>query len=148
MRIRSGRLEDADTIAECQSQMALETEGLRLDRATVSAGVRAVFDDPTKGHYWLAEVDGQVAGCLLIVPEWSDWRNGTVWWIHSLYVREQFRRRGVFSGLFAHLKRLVEADDSLIGLRLYVAKHNVPAHKTYESLGMNADDYDLYEWLK
>ena len=134
-------------MARFQVEMAMETEGLRLDEETVRRGVRAVFENPHKGKYWVAEADGRVVASLLVVPEWSDWRNGTVWWIHSLYVREEFRRRGVFRALFENLRRLVQADDSLMGLRLYVAGENEAATKTYESLGMDGDHYRLYEWM-
>jgi len=147
VHIRSGSPADAETIAEFQLRMARETEGLALDEATVSRGVRAVFDDPARGRYWLAEIDGQVAACLLTVPEWSDWRNGTVLWIHSLYVRPEFRKRGVFRGLYEHLRGLVEADEALKGLRLYVETSNVSARKAYEAMGLDCEHYRMYEWL-
>lgn len=128
--------------------MAHETENLTLDEHTVAAGVRTVLDDSARGRYWMAELDGQLVGCLLALPEWSDWRNGTVLWIHSVYVRPEFRRRGVFRALYRHLARIVERDASLKGLRLYVDKGNLAARKTYEALGMDGEHYQLYEWLK
>jgi GNAT superfamily N-acetyltransferase len=148
VRIRQGVPADAETIAGFQVRLALETEGLRLDPQTVLAGVRAVFDDPTKGRYWVAEADGRLAACLLTVPEWSDWRNGTVLWIHSLYVREEFRRRGLFRRLYEHLRGMVLGDPSLKGLRLYVARENARAIRTYEAVGMDGERYRTYEWLK
>jgi GNAT superfamily N-acetyltransferase len=146
--VRRAREAEAEAIAGFQIAMALETEGLELDPQTVRAGVRAVFDDPSRGSYWVAEEGGEVVAGLLVVPEWSDWRNGTVWWIHSLYVRPQFRRRGVFRTLFEHLRGLVEADDSLKGLRLYVERNNAAACHTYEAMGMDGEHYRLYEWMK
>lgn len=146
--IRPGLLFDIQTIADYQVKMAWETEQLKLDPPTVELGVAAVFDDPSKGKYWLAEVDGEVAGCLLTVPEWSDWRNGTVLWIHSVYVKPEFRKHGVFRKLYSHLKTMVETSKDLRGLRLYVEKTNGPAQKVYESLGMSGEHYHLYEWLK
>ena len=148
MHVRLGRLEDADTIVCFQAAMARETEGIRLDEATVSAGVRAVFADPRNGRYWVAEAGGEVVGSLLVTPEWSDWRNGTVWWIQSLYVRPEHRRGGVFRALNEHLRALVEADDGLLGIRLYVATGNAAAQSAYEAMGMDGEHYRLYEWLK
>ena len=89
IHVRPGEARDIERIVEFQLRLARETEDVRLDRATVTLGVRAVIEDPAKGRYWLAEEDGEVAGCLLTLPEWSDWRNGTVLWIHSLYVRPE-----------------------------------------------------------
>ena len=91
-------------LADCQVRMAAETESLALDPPTVALGVAGVFDDPHRGRYFIAEIDGRPAGCLLTVPEWSDWRNGTVLWIHSVYVHPEHRRRGLFSALYAHLR--------------------------------------------
>lgn len=146
--IRPGLLFDIPVIAESQVKMALETENLKLDPATVDKGVSAIFDDPSKGKYWLAEVDGSVVGCLLTVPEWSDWRNGTVLWIHSVYVHPDFRKQGIYKKLYQHLKQMVEESPELRGLRLYVDKGNVKAQKVYEALGMSGEHYHLYEWLK
>jgi GNAT superfamily N-acetyltransferase len=129
--------------------MAFETEnGLKLDPPTVQLGVTAVMDDPSKGKYWLAEVDGKVVGCLLTVPEWSDWRNGTVLWIHSVYVHPDFRKHGVFKALYHHLKDMVSTSPDLRGLRLYVDKTNTRAQAVYKSLGMNDEHYSLFEWMK
>lgn len=148
IKIRPGLLFDIPVIAEFQCKMAFETESMKLDPPTVDKGVSAVFDDPSKGKYWLAEADGQVVGCLLTVPEWSDWRNGTVLWIHSVYVRPDFRKNGVYRKLYSHLKNMVEESKDLRGLRLYVDKSNANAQKVYEALGMSGEHYHLYEWLK
>jgi ribosomal protein S18 acetylase RimI-like enzyme len=146
--IRPGLLFDIETISDFQIRMAFETETLKLDHATVIKGVSAVFDDPSKGKYWIAESDGHVVGCLLTIPEWSDWRNGTVLWIHSVYVLEKFRQLGIFKKLYLHLKEMVEESSDLRGLRLYVDKSNLKAQRVYESLGMSGEHYHLFEWLK
>lgn len=146
--IRPGLLFDIDIIADFQVKMAWETEELKLNSTTVGKGVTAIFDDPAKGKYWLAEKQGEVIGCLLTVPEWSDWRNGTVLWIHSVYVKPENRKSGVYKKLYQHLKQMVEEASDLRGLRLYVDKSNMNAQKVYETLGMSGEHYHLYEWLK
>jgi len=148
IHVRPAARHDHATIVAFQCRMAHETENLTLDESAVETGVRTVLDDPARGRYWVADLGGQVIGCLLTLPEWSDWRNGTVLWIHSVYVRPEFRRRGVFRALYRHVAGIVEADDSLKGLRLYVDRRNLAARKTYEALGMDGEHYQLYEWLK
>jgi hypothetical protein len=69
IQIRRAAPEDAETIAEFQLRMAMETEDLSLDRDTVHAGVRAVLNDPRKGRYYVADADGEVVGSLLVTPE-------------------------------------------------------------------------------
>jgi GNAT superfamily N-acetyltransferase len=94
-RIRPARPEDVDLIVRFNRAMARETEGRDLEEATIAAGVEALLADPSKGRYFLAERRAEVAGQLMVTPEWSDWRNGPVWWIQSVYVAPAHRRRGV-----------------------------------------------------
>jgi GNAT superfamily N-acetyltransferase len=146
--IRAGQVKDIEAIVETQVKMAYETEGLALERDTVIKGVQAIFGNPNKGQYYVAEEDGRLVGVLLTIPEWSEWRNGCVLWIHSLYVLKEFRRKGIFKKLYQFLREKVENSSELAGLRLYVDKTNVNAQKVYEKLGMNRDHYLMYEWFK
>ena len=148
VKIRKANLSDSERIVELQLRMAKETEGLDLNRDVVSKGVCGVFQEPSRGTYWVVEEKGEVLGVLLAIPEWSDWRNGTVLWIHSLYVVPEARGRGVFKKLYLNLKEQVEKSPELVGLRLYVDKKNKSAKQIYEKLGMSKDHYELYEWLK
>ena len=145
---RPARREDARAIAGFQIAMARETEGLELDPATCALGVRAVFDDPSKGRYFVASVAGEPAASLLITYEWSDWRNGVVWWIQSVFVTPEARGRKVFSGLYAFIADLARADEGVRGLRLYVENKNISAQKVYAALGMSGDHYSVFERMK
>ena len=147
MKIRPGLFYDIDQLAALQVQMAWETEEFRLDLETVKKGVQAVIDDPSKGRYWIMENEGEIAGCLLTVPEWSDWRNGTVIWIHSVYTLPKYRGRGVYKALYEHIQTQVKNDASFKGIRLYVDKRNKSAQEVYEKLGMNGEHYTLFEWM-
>ena len=77
-----------------------------------------------------------------------DWRNGVVWWIQSVYVIPEFRRRGVYAGLYQHEKAMVEAEPSIRGIRLYVDNRNKPAQEVYARLGMEGEHYRVFEWMK
>lgn len=145
---RPARSTDATVIAEFQLAMALETESLTLDRETCQRGVAAVFEFPAHGHYFVAERDGEVIGSLLITHEWSDWRNGLVWWIQSVYVVPAARGKGVFTGLYAYVRQLAAAEPTVRGLRLYADRRNKAAHEVYTRLGMNGDHYQVFEWMK
>jgi ribosomal protein S18 acetylase RimI-like enzyme len=155
LRIRPGGTNEGDAaaIVDFQLRMARETEGLELDRATVVRGVAAVLADPSKGSYWVAEWEAEnlpdrIVGSLLTTFEWSDWRDGTVLWIQSVYVLPEERGRGVYRALYEHLRRRVENDPALKGIRLYVDKRNAAAQGVYERLGMSREHYELFEWMK
>ena len=148
MLVRKAKSEDLNSILEFQLAMAKETEGIDLERSTVEKGVAAVLNDSSKGNYYVAEKNGKIIGSLLTTFEWSDWRNGTVLWIQSVYVIPEFRRKGVYSQLYAHVKNLVQENSDLKGIRLYADKTNEGAHKVYQKLGMSPDHYVTFEWLK
>jgi len=139
---------DAETILQFQIAMAMETEGVTLQREITEAGVAAVFADPSKGRYFVAEEDGRVLASLMITYEWSDWRNGTVWWIQSVYVAPEARRRRVYAGLYEHVKAMVDAVPAIRGIRLYVDNRNQPAQEVYSRLGMEGEHYRVFEWMK
>lgn len=148
MLVRKAKSEDLNSILEFQLAMAKETEGIDLEYKIVKKGVAAVLEDSSKGNYYLAEKNGNVIGSLLTTFEWSDWRNGTVLWIQSVYVVPEFRRKGVYSKLYGHVKNLVLENSDLKGIRLYADKTNEGAHKVYQKLGMSPDHYITFEWLK
>lgn len=145
---RLAKSEDAEWIVDFQLAMARETEGYKLDRDVCTKGVRAVFDVPARGTYYIAEVAAKVVASTLIIPEWSDWRNGEVWWIHSVYVLPEYRGLGVFRGLYEYLKAEIQAREDLRGLRLYVEKKNQTAQEVYRALRMSDEHYALFEWMK
>jgi GNAT superfamily N-acetyltransferase len=145
--IRKATPADAPDIIDFQLKMAWETEEMALDKETVTKGVNAVFQDQSRGQYYVAEADGKVVASLLITYEWSDWRNCIVWWFQSVYVVPDFRRQGIFRKMYMHIRQLAEEND-IAGLRLYVETKNSRAQKTYEALGMSSEHYSFYEWMR
>lgn len=143
--IRKGTIADSETIARYQVLMADETEGMVLDSDTVLRGVRAVMEDDWKGFYLVSEVEGKVVGSLLITLEWSDWRAKIIYWIQSLYVEPDYRRRGIFKSMYSFLNEEVASHEDVAGIRLYVDKSNVSAQEVYKALGMNGEHYQLFE---
>lgn len=146
--IRPAKFRELEIIADFQVLMAKETENLDLNKEVILTGIEAVFEDPGKGQYYVAIENEDVIGCLLITPEWSEWRNGTVYWIQSVYIKEEHRGKGVFKELYQYIKELVSHEPDLVGIRLYVEKKNTNAQKVYKKLGMNNEHYELFEWLK
>lgn len=145
---RDAVLGDVLHIVEFQLVMARETEEMELNRHVLTRGVEALFEDRSLGRYFIAEVGGRPVGSLMITPEWSDWRNGVVWWIQSVYVVPDHRRHGIYAGLYEHVRRIAENNESIKGLRLYVDKRNTVAQQVYTRLGMNGEHYQVFEWMK
>jgi len=145
IEIRAATAADWPTIAEFNDRLALESEDKQLDRPTLEAGVRALLSDPRRGRYFLACAGEEIVGQLMHTYEWSDWRNGEIWWLQSVYVHTEYRRRGVFRRLYQHLTDLAAAEPDVVGLRLYVETQNVRAQRTYRDLGMSEAGYFVLE---
>jgi len=142
--IRKAQVGDLASLVAGNRAMAHETEGVRLDPGVLQAGVRAVLEDPRRGTYWVYEEHGRVLAQLLITTEWSDWRNRFVWWVQSVYVDPDHRRRGLYRRLYAAVRDAARREDAG-GLRLYVDASNARAQATYSALGMNGDHYRVFE---
>jgi ribosomal protein S18 acetylase RimI-like enzyme len=147
-KIRIGKSRDIPIIADYNIAMAMETEGKTLDKEIITAGVNSIINDNSKGVYWVVEIAEELVGQLMITYEWSDWRNGTMWWIQSVYVSEDFRRQGIYTSLYENLINLAKKDEDCCGIRLYVEKQNTRAIETYAKLGMHNAGYEIMEFSK
>lgn len=145
--VRKARPQEFEAIVDFQLKMALETENLLLDKQIVTKGVKAVFNDRSKGCYYVACIEDVVIASLLTTYEWSDWRNGTVIWIQSVFVVPEYRRNGIFRAMYEYIMEIVNNEDEYKGIRLYVDKTNKAAQKVYQALAMNGEHYQLYEWM-
>jgi GNAT superfamily N-acetyltransferase len=143
--VRRATPADAPIVVEFNYRLAQETEAKTLDRAVLTAGVAAGLADARKALYFVAEEHGDIVGQLMLTTEWSDWRNGWIWWIQSVYVRADWRGKGVFRSLYEHVHRAAVTDGTVVGLRLYVEHANDVAQQTYQKLGMSRTGYLVLE---
>jgi len=142
--IREADSEDAARIVLFNQAMARETEGRELDRKVLTKGVERLLKDPARGRYFVAVKGDEVVGQVMITTEWSDWRNGLVWWLQSVYVSKLHRREGVYRMLHGHVRETA-LSEKVLGIRLYVERDNLGAQETYRALGMLASQYLMYE---
>ena len=149
LTIRPAGRDDVDSIVAFSAAMAMETEQRRLDQARLREGTQSLLTTPSLGFFMVAEV--QVAqrpvlvGQLMITYEWSDWRNGVFWWIQSVYVDPNWRRRGVFRRMHEAVVSQAKADPKVCGIRLYVEQENHMAETVYQRVGLALSAYKVYE---
>ena len=146
VEINKATLDDAVVIAEFNRRMAKETENMILDENVILNGVKNLMQQPDLGFYIVAKIENQVCGCLMITKEWSDWRNGLIWWIQSVYIHADYRRQGIFRKMYQYISDYAK-EQGIIGLRLYVEHSNSVAQKTYSELGMKKCDYHIFEQI-
>ncbi len=143
--IRLGEMADLANLIDFNVAMAKETEGIALRRETVTHGTKAVLMGNSHGFYMVAEYEEQILGSLLVTFEWSDWRSARFWWVQSVYVKPDMRKRGVYRRLYAHTKALAKQQPGVCGLRLYALNTNEQAQDTYVQLGMHKTGYEVFE---
>ena len=144
--IRRAVPEDWETIAEYNYRLAAETEDTILNRDVLNKGVQAALADENKALYFVAESSGEIVGQAMITFEWSDWRNGQIWWFQSVYVRADWRRRGIFRRLYEAILA-AGRDAGAVEFRLYAVAENEPALKTYRQVGMKPTPYIVMEYV-
>lgn len=146
--VRDGVADDWPTIVEFNRMLAKETEDRTLNPDVLRSGVQAALADASKARYFVAcraDDESHIVGQVMHTWEWSDWRNGTIWWLQSVYVARDHRGRGVFRMLFEHLRSRAETDETVVGIRLYVEHENERARGVYRRLGMHPGGYDVME---
>ena len=131
MEISIATSKHIEAITGFQVDMALESEGTKLDRERARQGVSAVMEDANKGLYLVAENAGRAIGSLMITREWSDWNNAWYWWIQSVYVLPEFRGQGTFRAMFSKVKEMA-SEQQVSEIRLYVDKDNKTAQEVYD----------------
>jgi len=145
IKIRKATILDLPVIVDFMLKMAKETEDLILSSSVLSPGIERGLKDSNKAEYFIAEINGDVAGSLMITKEWSDWRNAWVLWIQSVYTVRKHRKKGVYKALYSFILKKVEESQEYSGVRLYVDSTNYTAIKVYNKLGMNGNHYKLFE---
>ena len=144
-KVEKAKLTEADLIATFQLEMAMESEGTALNADLVRRGVEEGLKDEQKGTYYVVKTaEGTTVGSLFLTREWSDWRCAWYWWIQSVYVRPEYRRKGAYRSLYEQVKREARMADVKC-LRLYVDRTNQQGLSTYRALGMTESHYVLYE---
>ena len=144
MFIRLATLDDAKNIAENNVLLANESENLEIPFETTLNGIKGVISDPGKGFYLIVEEDDIIIGQMMITFEWSDWKNKTIWWLQSVYVKENYRIKGIFKHLIKEMNNMASENNVDI-IRLYVHNDNINAIQAYRHMGMKKKPYTIYQ---
>ena len=144
LTITRGKASDIDAIVRFQADMAMESEGTRLDMDRLTLGVSSAINDEQKGIYLVARANDTPIGSLMLTREWSDWNNQWYWWIQSVYVMPEYRKKGVYKALYTTLKDMAR-ENGVSQIRLYADKSNVSAQHVYKRLGMHESHYLMFE---
>ena len=113
---------------------------LNPDRAR--AAFRPLLAAGSLGQVWLAEVDGEPAGHLVLTFGYSMEYGGRSAFVDDLFVRPALRNRGVGRALVGHARAICEG----LGVRamhLEVGRSNAAAQAVYRAVGFESTDREL-----
>jgi len=151
IRVRVAQEYDVDFLVKCNTALAKETEGKILSEPTVRDGVLALLHRATLGSYIVAEMinasERSLVGQLMITHEWSDWRNGVIWWIQSVYVDPMWRRQGIYRAMHQYILEQAKQEPEIRGIRVYVEHRNHTAQAVYQNVGLTNAGYMVYEMM-
>lgn len=88
---------------------------------------------------YLLEYEGETAGYGLTARTFSQEAGGQVLWIEELYIRKEFRSKGLGREFFSSLEDKNRGE--IVRLRLEVEADNTRAISLYERLGYEVLDY-------
>jgi GNAT superfamily N-acetyltransferase len=143
--IRDAASGDVEAIVGFNLQLAAQTESKQLDAEVVRSGVRRALARPSLCRYFLACDSERPVGQAMVTYEWSDWRDGVLWWLQSVYVHPDWRRRGVLRRLHEHILQTARRTADACGVRLYVERENNSAREAYRRLGFRPAGYEVWE---
>ncbi len=109
-------------------------DGHDFDEPRVRRTLAEFLANPDHGRAWFIELDGAVAGYMVICFGYSLEFGGRDAFVDEIYLHEPFRGKGLgreaLAFMIAEAKRL-----GIKALHLEVDSDNAPAQKLYEALG-------------
>lgn len=143
MKVRKANLKDLDHLIQFTAEEAHEAEGAIKVPDTLRRGVETALNNSEIATYWvLTDTDDEPIGSISIIKEWSDWNAGFYWWIQSMYLKPEYRGKGLMNHLLDAVKSALKRQSGL-ELRLYVHKNNKTAIKAYEKAQFRKSDYEI-----
>lgn len=111
---------------------------------------RANFEDAFKEaignnpfiELYILEHEGIIAGYAAIAVTYTTEGGGKTLWLDELYVKEQFRGKGLGRSVIEYLK----SDDTVKRIRLEITPSNSDAERLYKALGFCVCDYKQLIW--
>jgi ribosomal protein S18 acetylase RimI-like enzyme len=143
--IELGSVQYLNDLVDSALLMILDSEEKNLDRETAMRGVKAALENPSRGFYVVAKIDGQFAGSLFVNNFWLDLMAGFVWWINCVHVRKEYRRQGIYELMYNFVREKAKSRDDVVALRLLVHPENLSAKSAYTKTGMSELPYLVFQ---
>lgn len=102
IRVRPAMLADVPALVELMTEFYDESD-YELDPDWATAAFTTLLSDVSLGAIWIADVDGQPAGHIVLTVRFTMEHGGHSGYIDDLFVRPNYRRQGVAKALLGTL---------------------------------------------
>ena len=134
LKIRKASIGDVQLILSFIHELAEYEREPSAVQATEDDLIRDGFSANPKFRVVIAEWDGRPAGMAFFFHNYSTWQGRQGLFLEDLFVRPQFRRKGIGRALMVHLAKLAIAEHCY-GMRWEVLDWNTAATEVYQKLG-------------
>jgi len=142
LNIRPATSEDVPHIVALIRALALYEKEPNAAIATEEDILRDGFGPEPYFRCLIAEWHGNVAGFALYFFQYSTWEGRPALYLEDLFVRQEYRHRGIGKTLFQHLAQIA-VDRNCTRFQWECLDWNQPSLDFYESVGAKV----LHEWL-
>lgn len=140
--IRAAAPDDATLILQFIRELADYEKAPQEAVATPEDVLRDGFSAHPKFRCIIANWDGQPAGFALFFYNYSTWRGLPGIYLEDVFVRSEFRKKGIGKALLAYLAQIA-VREGCARFEWQVLDWNTPAIEFYKSLGATV----MKEWL-
>jgi len=134
LKIREASVEDVPLILSFIRELAEYEREPNAVRATEDDLRRDGFAANPKFRVIIAESDGNPAGMAFFFHRYSTWQGRQELFLEDLFVRPQFRGKGIGKALMVHLAQIAIVEHCY-GMRWEVLDWNMTAIEVYQKLG-------------
>jgi len=139
--MRRASAHDLGDLLELMGEFYGET-GYSLNPDRARAAFLPLLVPNQLGEVWLAELEGRVAGHMVLTFCYSMEYGGRTAFIDDLFVRPMLRNRGVGRALVGHATAICQ-EVGVRAMHLEVARTNGPAQRVYRAVGFDSTDREL-----
>jgi len=134
LNVRKASVEDVPLILSFIRELAEYEREPSAVRATKDDLIRDGFSANPKFRVIIAEWDGKPAGMAFFFQNYSTWQGWQGLFLEDLFVRPEFRGKGIGKALMVHLAQ-VAVVEHCYGMRWEVLDWNTTAIGVYQKLG-------------
>ena len=144
LKIRNAKREDAPVMVELIRDLATYERAPYDAKAIIEDIEAALFSSNPRAFSFIAEWNGEVCGFAVYFFNFSTWTGRHGIYLEDLFVRENFRGKGIGKALLASLAKAA-IENNCARLEWAVLDWNTPAIEFYKSLGASAmDEWKIY----